>query len=178
MVSIGLSPMDSFWSHLMWLFCIPHYWSPLPSWNTLLLGFLWFQTLQVFLLALRSSFLDGLFSSSQTLYVGISLVTVLGLFSSLSALPSRHQKPSMYQTLSSSSLFQPLSHPGSHFHAFSAILLEYHPDILKWTCSKWNLWFSSRYTFLSSFSSSINDQLLMSETWELFLIPPLLHCSY
>ena len=29
-----------------------HYWSPLPSWHTLLLGFLWLWTLQVFMPAL------------------------------------------------------------------------------------------------------------------------------
>jgi hypothetical protein len=32
--------------------------------------------------------------------------------------------------------------------------------------------------FLSRFSSSINEQLLKSETLEIFLIPALLHCSH
>ena len=134
----------------------------------------------------RSSFFDGcLFSSFRSLYVGISSVIVLWLFSVHTPL----QAPETFY-IPNTSQFIPL--PASFLSGLTcqchlnSFLFEY-PKLniylnifnmhLKLNKFKMKAVVFLQIYFLSRFSGSINEQLLESETLKIFLIPALLHCS-
>lgn len=143
--------------------------------------------LRVCIFISRSSFFDGcLLSSFQSLYVEGSSATVLGLFSVYTPL----QPPETFY-IPNISQFIPLPAPflsglkcQCHLNSFLFEYLKLNICLnilnkhLKLNKLKMKAVVFLQICFLSRFSSSINEQLLKSETLELFLIPALLHCSH